>query len=68
MKSPDYWVLKSDLLLQFAQWLFAHGYDMPTCISLAEEAVDILNDLYRKNYDLDQYKETKYSKATFFLK
>ncbi|VDO54361.1 unnamed protein product, partial [Schistosoma margrebowiei] len=62
IKSPDYWVLKSDLLLQFAQWLFAHGYDMTICISLAEEAVDILNDLYRKNYDLDQYKETKYSK------
>lgn len=41
---------------------------MPTCISLAEEAVDILNDLYRKNYDLDQYKETKYSKANFFPK
>ncbi|CAH8578672.1 unnamed protein product [Schistosoma bovis] len=65
IKSPDYWVLKSDLLLQFAQWLFAHGYDMPTCISLAEEAVDILNDLYRKNYDLDQYKETKYSQLIF---
>ncbi|CAI2730634.1 unnamed protein product [Schistosoma spindalis] len=65
IKSPDYWVLKSDLLLQFAQWLFAHGYDMPTCISLAEEAMDILNDLYRKNYDLDQYKETKYSQLIF---
>uniref|UniRef100_A0A5K4EUE0 Putative heterogeneous nuclear ribonucleoprotein k n=1 Tax=Schistosoma mansoni TaxID=6183 RepID=A0A5K4EUE0_SCHMA len=65
IKSPDYWVLKSDLLLQFAQWLFAHGYDMPTCISLAEEAVDILNDLYRKHCDLDQCKETKYGQLIF---
>ncbi|CAH8590619.1 unnamed protein product [Schistosoma rodhaini] len=65
IKSPDYWVLKSDLLLQFAQWLFSHGYDMPTCISLAEEAMDILNDLYRKHCDLDQCKETKYGQLIF---
>ncbi|CAH8520188.1 unnamed protein product [Schistosoma turkestanicum] len=65
IKNPDYWVLKSDLLLEFAQWLFAHGYEMPICISLAEEAVDILNDLYRKHCDLDQCDESKYNQLIF---
>ncbi|KAH8870968.1 Cilia- and flagella-associated protein [Schistosoma japonicum] len=60
IKNLDYWVLKSDLLLEFAQWLFAHGYDTSICISLAEEALDILSDLNKKHYNLSQCKESKY--------
>ncbi|CAH8558654.1 unnamed protein product [Heterobilharzia americana] len=60
IKNSAQWALKSDLLLELAQWLFAHGFEVPLCISLVEEAMDLLKDAYVKQNYPSQCKELKY--------